>query len=51
MVDVVHVLFVISMSRFVVLVSLHQPWELEQLNVVEWQFLEYQKLTGSSLSV
>jgi hypothetical protein len=22
----------------------HQPWELEQLNVVQWQFLDQQKL-------
>ncbi len=28
-----------------------QTWELEQLHVVPWKFLEKQKLTGSSLSV
>jgi hypothetical protein len=31
--------------------STTQPWELQQLHVVQWQFLEKQKLTGSSLSV
>jgi hypothetical protein len=29
----------------------HQPWEFELLNVVQWQFLEQQKLTASVLSV
>jgi hypothetical protein len=28
-----------------------QAWELEELNVVQWQLLEQQKLTGSSLPV
>jgi hypothetical protein len=28
-----------------------QSWELQQLNVVQWQFLEDHKLTGSSLPV
>jgi hypothetical protein len=29
----------------------HQSWELELLNVVQWQFLEQQKLTASALPV
>jgi hypothetical protein len=29
----------------------HQPWELQQLNVVQRYFLEDHKLTGSSLPV
>jgi hypothetical protein len=31
--------------------SQHQSWELELLNVVQWQFLEQQKRTASALSV
>jgi hypothetical protein len=29
----------------------HQSWELELLNVVQWQFLEQQKLTATALPV
>jgi hypothetical protein len=29
----------------------YQSWELELLNVVQWKFLEQQKLTASALSV
>ncbi len=48
MVDVVHVLtqkLLLSPS------AQYQPWEREQLNVVQCHFLEQQKLTGSSLTV